>query len=64
MCHEPARKEEKRTPTQRDESIRRDMDILWKTFALSSGCPPEAPIIDENFQKRLVPFAIHSQALL
>src|ERR1017187_4988723 len=39
MCHEPARKEKKRTRTQRNESIRRDRDILWKTFALSSSHP-------------------------
>src|SRR5665811_559345 len=36
MCHEPARKEKNGRGRNRNESIRRDRDILWKTFTLSS----------------------------
>jgi hypothetical protein len=36
MCHEPARKEKNGRRRNRDESIGRDGDILWKTSSLSS----------------------------
>src|ERR1035437_431706 len=36
MCHEPARKEKNGRRRNGHESIRRDRDILWKTFKLSS----------------------------
>ena len=36
MCHEPARKEKNGRRRNGNESIGRDRDILWKTFALSS----------------------------
>ena len=35
MCHELARKEKDGRGRNGDESIGRDRDILWKTFALS-----------------------------
>src|SRR5258705_7938826 len=36
MCHKPARNEENGRRRNRDESIGRDRDILWKTSSLSS----------------------------
>ena len=36
MCHKPARKEKNGRRRNRDESIGRDRDILWKTSSLSS----------------------------
>jgi hypothetical protein len=39
MSHESARKEKNGRRRNGDESIRRDRDILWKTFVLSSDHP-------------------------
>jgi hypothetical protein len=46
MCHETARKEKNGRRRNRDESIARDNDILWKTPALSSTCHHGIPAID------------------
>src|SRR5258708_4825067 len=49
---------EKRTRTQRNESVGRDSHILWKTFALSS----ERPARDGKPRECAVSLAAQSQA--
>ncbi len=48
VCHEPARKEENGRGRNSGESIRRDGDILWKTFLLSSKQPQSVRAIDRK----------------
>jgi hypothetical protein len=45
MCHESARKEKNGRRRNRNESIGRDRDILWKTLILSSEQLEQTPWI-------------------
>jgi hypothetical protein len=45
MCHKPAREEKNGRRRNGNESLGRDMDILWKTFALSSDRHDQTPFI-------------------
>jgi hypothetical protein len=61
-CHESARKEKNGRRRNRDESIRCDRDILWKTSVLSSVQPYATPSGERNPHKYGVIRSIHSQA--
>src|SRR5580692_3533327 len=52
ICHEPAREEKNGRGRNGNESIGRDMDILWKTFALSSECSRQGPWIGKKRENR------------
>jgi hypothetical protein len=62
MSHKPAREEKNGRRRNGNESLGRDRDILWKTFALSSERAHHSSFIDEKPRKSAAVLAINSQA--
>jgi hypothetical protein len=62
LSHKPAREEKNGRRRNGTESIERDRDILWKTFAMSSQQPYTALRDGKNPGEYGVVRLIHSQA--